>query len=1078
MLCYPHSPFECSLCNTGFYLGGSSQCVQCNACCAVCIGPGNGVCSRCAAACHMQAGLCVRTISSPCFSRCTTCNGGFEWNCLACASGYFLQPHNSGLCLATCPSGYQAVGGVCIGSDQVILSLQLDTITATVKSVNGVEVLNGQTSAYFPNFEPSDPIPSQHRGYYFSGNQYMQLPPSGGSGTPLLFSTSSTFAIWLRPQGGNQTVYHKANVLRISLSNTRRLIFEIFNPAVVYSYSSNLTLDKWVYLGITIAFSRVTGLSSINLYINGKLSRIAYKAETYIKDESVTATQLIGATAGLTDFYTGFIWNVVICNYVSSIVTSDFAGSTQPQDIAFPLSSCPFLQTINCVPCATECLDGCVRTTDCTLCLDPLCSVCSDFSSSCEQCVPHASKIASCECDFGFIVSPNLSSCVCPIEASFDSNTCNCPIGSYLDPSRPTLCQSCEPTCRTCIRASACKECHSGATLDSSGRCICVQSYFPDPTSSHCSLCNDSCVSCSSADICTECWPNAYLQDSKCMCSPGYFGFSPDCKPCPFGCSICKDQVCEVCFNGYFRIENKCVDHCSRGFREDTNQWVCLPKPNPYLNVTVTTGVAEFNSVILNFSQAVEPTLKLSYLDLSLTDTNSQEYLFNTSLLEITANKDFNLSLLMLSPSLPSNNELSIVFLHPEIFTDEYGNRLNNTQFVLTFPPFGPQQSYTTQVLPVSTTTSAAIKSLAAGAVAVGLLSGSVSSIIALINNVQMLTYFPLSTITLPENLKAQLIYMNLQSLFLNPFSGSVEKEIGEVSPPKFAREYGYESGTFLVNAGVIVASFAVNGGVLLLTWLLSVCRYTGISTYFRKVLQGFRWRNLLIHGIEAYLDLCIAAFLQVRCVLSSSTTLAVLNASLGCAVALLCLGLPCLLLYLSCIHSTIIQVQGLAEIPTNWTFLYAGLKADKGKFVCAYYALFVGRRLIYALTLIYLDRFALLQGIICSVHSVMVRDIQTVLYLSLCSPLKDRLEALTVTLSELSLAVLFTLFIAFNFSLSERESESVEIAAVVCIYIVTSIPTISGFIALYVSLRNVIRNYIRVTFTLKVQHGHIVSSE
>ena len=97
-------------------------------------------------------------------------------------------------------------------------------------------------------------------------------------------------------------------------------------------------------------------------------------------------------------------------------------------------------------------------------------------------------------------------------------------------------------------------------------------------------------------------------------------------------------------------------------------------------------------------------------------------------------------------------------------------------------------------------------------------------------------------------------------------------------------------------------------------------------------------------------------------------------------------------------------------------------------------------------------------------------------LYLFLYSPLKDKLEALTVILSELSLAVLYTLFIVFNFSLSERELELAETAAVVCIYVVTAIPTISGFIALYVSLRNIIRNYIRVTSTLKVQPGFIVS--
>ena len=52
------SPFECSSCQSGYYLA-AGQCQQCHACCSACAGPGNTACiGACVSPCVSTAGGC------------------------------------------------------------------------------------------------------------------------------------------------------------------------------------------------------------------------------------------------------------------------------------------------------------------------------------------------------------------------------------------------------------------------------------------------------------------------------------------------------------------------------------------------------------------------------------------------------------------------------------------------------------------------------------------------------------------------------------------------------------------------------------------------------------------------------------------------------------------------------------------------------------------------------------------------------------------------------------------------------------------------------------------------------------
>lgn len=169
----------------------------------------------------------------------------------------------------------------------------------------------------------------------------------------------------------------------------------------------------------------------------------------------------------------------------------------------------------------------------------------------------------------------------------------------------------------------------------------------------------------------------------------------------------------------------------------------------------------------------------------------------------------------------------------------------------------------------VPTVTYAAITSSISAGITFSMISKTPSYLFCLINNIQTLTYFPLSTVPLPEELKAQMVSINLQNYFPNPIdlSNDVKKGL-ELTAPQFALDYGISDATFLANAGIILATYAISLSLVPVLWLLSKVKWPRIAKFFREFLAGYKWRNVVIHWIESYLDLSIACFLQLRVVI------------------------------------------------------------------------------------------------------------------------------------------------------------------------------------------------------------------
>lgn len=177
--------------------------------------------------------------------------------------------------------------------------------------------------------------------------------------------------------------------------------------------------------------------------------------------------------------------------------------------------------------------------------------------------------------------------------------------------------------------------------------------------------------------------------------------------------------------------------------------------------------------------------------------------------------------------------------------------------------------NYTVYIANMSTVTYSVITSSVSATAAFSLFANNPTFIFAFINNVQALTYLPLTTVPLPEGLKARLVSMNLLNYFANLIDLSVEIEsVFILTAPEFALNYGFGNAAFIANAGVILSSYAISLSLVPILWLLSKVKWPRIANIFRKSLAEYKWRNLIMQWVESYIDLCIACFIQLRVVI------------------------------------------------------------------------------------------------------------------------------------------------------------------------------------------------------------------
>lgn len=153
------------------------------------------------------------------------------------------------------------------------------------------------------------------------------------------------------------------------------------------------------------------------------------------------------------------------------------------------------------------------------------------------------------------------------------------------------MCQPCRPNCEYCLNIDTCDKCFAGyyrQTDNSCGPCVencvdcmdkngchtCKTGYFVDPIG-QCTKCQTGCDKCRDNKSCKTCTNSYYLTQNQ-MCNPCPTGcascLNPDhcdtcadgfsknpegkCLKCSQSCKSCGPQGCQVCNNGFYRMED------------------------------------------------------------------------------------------------------------------------------------------------------------------------------------------------------------------------------------------------------------------------------------------------------------------------------------------------------------------------------------------------------------------------------------------------------------------------------------------------------------------------------------------
>lgn len=404
------------------------------------------------------------------------CDSGYSWNSDSetcdvcenlCAPCYDLQTTGCSGCISTaffhdtvcmpwCPTGFLAGTTTCSGTSGLIFKISLLDIKGTITDTvtNNIKLLTGSSSTFYPTYESNDPHATQSRGYHFDGTtSYMSFVYNSDNNKQMVFSPISTVGMWIYPMAfGGMFLSKKTDTitdyLLFEMTSSGNLQLSVLLKLIsgIYTKTSTqtVTLNSWNHIGYNLYINADN--TEVIFYING-ISETAQIIDAGHYEDLVSSYLFsLGAdytsTTVLQKFYKGYINEVKIWSMKYNLA-QEVGGCSSckcPASTGVCLSTCAFNQyevTGTCFNCLASCTTSCVRSSDCNLCYDILCSSCQDFSATgCTACKTNAN-----------LITP--------------ANSCQCMDGTYFD-SASISCISCFTYCNKCTSSkngdcTACK---------------------------------------------------------------------------------------------------------------------------------------------------------------------------------------------------------------------------------------------------------------------------------------------------------------------------------------------------------------------------------------------------------------------------------------------------------------------------------------------------------------------------------------------------------------------------------------------------------------------------------------------
>lgn len=691
-------------------------------------------------------------------------------------------------------------------------------------------------------------------------------------------------------------------------------------------------------------------------------------------------------------------------------------------------------------PCI--CDDGFFPLTDSTDCqpCHVTCSTC--MQSGADQCL-------TC-LDFAELQGPSPNFCICSKSAFPDPDVLHCSL--------------CHPTCLTCkfATATSCLSCHESALLagPAPSSCQCPNGSFPNPDASLCSQCDQMCVTCASnRNSCSSCGNDAELQsDFSCRCKEGFYGDPCSCQKCSNGCLMCTIVGCERCADQWFLHEKSCVATCPIGFITTNSQCVQgdMTPPEPFLLVNSD------NSLAISFSKPVHMNLTASDFSIEVADIDSGTYVVTWSEPIFFSDTDLRLDLTIESAKLPDENQCLVTFLRPQNVVDLLGIAMIQSQLEGILIGFGNEPVAAT----LNTTVKEAVATVAKGSTgavaATSVISGSPGAFWSLLNQLQLITYIPMTRIPIPETLLATLQGLNMGFMVPNPIHYLISTNDTTQNPPEYA-ESSIDSALFLHNTGLLLTVAVGIVSSLVPLYLLSKASTGFLSQYLQRLLPSFKWGIPLRWWIQSYLDIGLFSLLQVQQVLltsgfsSPTVTVSFLLSVLAAGLFLLSPVLCYLFLWKYALYLRTRKDIGFNQ---RWGVLYTDFDPKRGRNSLLFYPFFLTRRLLFALSIILLYNYPKVQALLNISTSIAVSSTQTLLYVLIFQPYAGRIDHISALVGEGNISAVFLLSSAFFLPLNEEFSRGIETVAVWTIFGATAASGVLSAIRAVYTFADIFREY------------------
>jgi hypothetical protein len=457
----------------------------------------------------------------------------------------------------------------------------------------------------------------------------------------------------------------------------------------------------------------------------------------------------------------------------------------------------------------------------------------------------------------------------------------------------------------------------------------------------------------------------------------------------------------------------------------------CVLKPSSEL--TFSLQVTSNNVLVLTFSAAVN--LTLDSLTITVEGSSGVSYV-----LEQQSAYVWNI---ILDSSLNLTQGGSIqVDLNPGSFEGYQIPSTTATGTLQSQSAPSTSEEQTAQV--IGQTSQAAATTAVAASTAAGFSTGSMTSAWAMINSIQMIGYIPMMDIDLPlalsEFFKSVLDFNLIPNLFQYFVHDS------SAAPPSRVQRVGTNSSLFILNAGQTLVTFLMVLSLWPVFCLLSRLKNHKVAGYFYDAAGAFKWNYFIRFFIEGYLDLFVAAVVQLNALSLGSVNFG-FNAVLAVIVVVLCALAPIVsgTFILNQFHR--FKDDSDVSFHKKWGSLFSEFKNDRGWVSSSFYVIFFTRRLGYVVLMFYLENYPIAQTCMNITHSAL-----TAIFLLIFRPFKETAMNISTCYSELCITFTFGLCGVFILDLS---SSSRLILQWVVLGVVYSMILVNFAVSVFLSIRD-----------------------